>query len=125
MAQFRSLAAGMVFGAALSAGTAAWADSPAQNPAPDAPPSVSDPDLQHMDPHGGPVDIKINHAVTEQDLNAVNSGNTIQAGVVGSGAITLQDRALSEFSGIGNFVLNTGHNNNLQSTMSLTIVIGP
>ena len=62
-------------------------------------------------------------ALTEQDLTAVNTGNRISANTVGSGAISLQDNALSGFSGIGNFVMNTGHNNNLQSSMSVTIIV--
>ncbi|MDB5447144.1 MAG: hypothetical protein JWQ97_3835, partial [Phenylobacterium sp.] len=38
---------------------------------------------------------------------------------------SLQDSALSGFGGIGNIMMNTGANNNLQSTMSVTIVITP
>lgn len=62
-------------------------------------------------------------ALTAQDLTAVNTGNTVQADVVGSGAISLQGNALGGFAGMGNFVMNTGHNNNLQSTLSVTIVV--
>jgi hypothetical protein len=63
-------------------------------------------------------------ALTEQDLTAVNSGNQINAGVVESGSISFRDNALSGFNGIGNFVMNTGNNNNLQGSISVTIVIG-
>jgi hypothetical protein len=62
-------------------------------------------------------------AMTEQSLSAVNTGNTINATSLVSGAINLQDSALSGFSGIGNILMNTGANNNLQSTMSITVVI--
>jgi hypothetical protein len=62
-------------------------------------------------------------ALTDQDLTAVNSGNQINAANVGSGAISLQGGALSGFNGIGNFIMNTGHNNNLQSSMSVTIIV--
>jgi hypothetical protein len=62
-------------------------------------------------------------AVTEQSLSAINTGNTINAGSLVSGPISLQDSALSGFSGIGNILMNTGANNNLQSTMSVTVVI--
>ncbi len=62
-------------------------------------------------------------ALSTQDLTAVNSGNTVRADVVGSGPISLQGNALGGFSGVGNFVMNTGHNNNLQSSLSVTIVV--
>lgn len=65
------------------------------------------------------------NSLSNQDLTAVNSGNTITAGVVGSGAITLDGAALSGFAGVGNFLMNTGHNNNLQSNMNVTVIIGP
>lgn len=64
-------------------------------------------------------------SLTNQDLTAVNSGNSITANAVGSGAITLDGAALSGFAGIGNILMNTGHNNNMQSTMSVTVIIGP
>jgi hypothetical protein len=32
--------------------------------------------------------------------------------------------AFSGFDGVGNFVLNTGHNNNLQSSLNVSIVLG-
>jgi hypothetical protein len=64
-------------------------------------------------------------AMTEQSLSAVNTGNTINAGSLISGSISLQDSALSGFSGIGNIMMNTGANNNLQSTMSVTIIVTP
>ena len=54
-------------------------------------------------------------AVTDQDLTAVSTGNTINAASVGSGAISLSDNALAGFGGVGNFLMNTGHNNSLQS----------
>jgi len=63
-------------------------------------------------------------ALTEQDLTAVNSGNQVNADAVTSGAISFSDGALSNFAGIGNFVINTGHNNNLQGSLSVTIVVG-
>jgi hypothetical protein len=62
-------------------------------------------------------------ALSEQDLTAINTGNRIEAGTVGSGAISMSGSALSGFSGIGNFVMNTGHNNNLQGSINVTIVV--
>lgn len=62
------------------------------------------------------------HADSTQALNAVNSGNSITAGHVGSGDIALTEGAFAGFAGIGNFVINTGHNNNLQGSLSIMIV---
>ena len=64
-------------------------------------------------------------ALTNQDLTAINTGNTITATTVGSGNISLSGGALANFSGVGNFVMNTGHNNNLQSSMSVTVIMAP
>lgn len=67
----------------------------------------------------------IGAALTEQTLSAINTGNTIKADSVSSGAISLQDSALSGFAGIGNILMNTGHNNNLESNMSVTVIMTP
>jgi hypothetical protein len=64
-------------------------------------------------------------ALTEQSLSAINTGNTIKADTVGSGSIGLSGGALSGFAGVGNIMMNTGHNNNLESNMSVTILITP
>jgi uncharacterized membrane protein YqiK len=64
-------------------------------------------------------------SLTDQDLTAINAGNTITATTVGSGNISLSGGALSNFNGVGNFVMNTGHNNNLQSSMSVTVIVAP
>lgn len=64
-------------------------------------------------------------SLTEQDLTAVNTGNQINADNVGSGAINMSDAALAGFNGIGNFTFNTGHNNNLQSSLSVTVIVTP
>jgi hypothetical protein len=63
-------------------------------------------------------------SLTEQNLSATNSGQ-IQADVVGSGAIGIDGAAFSNFTGVGNFVMNTGHLNNIQSSLSVTIVPAP
>ena len=62
--------------------------------------------------------------ITAQNLNAINTGNTVSGVVVGSGEINIDSSAFSNFNGVGNFVLNTGHNNNLQSSLSVSIVLG-
>ena len=63
--------------------------------------------------------------VTEQSLAALNSNNSVTGETVGSGAINLSANAFDGYNGIGNFVLNTGHNNNLQGSLSVQVVITP
>lgn len=60
--------------------------------------------------------------LSEQDLTAVNNGNTITATTVGSGPITLGPGAFDGFAGVGNFVINSGHNNNLQGALTINII---
>ncbi len=62
------------------------------------------------------------YAGANQNLTATNTGNSIHAGTVGSGDITLTEGAFAGFSGIGNFVVNSGHNNNLQGSLSIIVV---
>lgn len=127
-----------VLGFALAA---AAATAEAAQTAPSAgPPSVSAPSTKvspagpgaRVEPeralgelNGRGVSVTDMNTVTDQNLTAVNTGNSITATNVGSGSISLQGDALSGFSGVGNFLMNTGHNNNLQSSMSVTIIIGP
>ena len=84
-------------------------------------PVVGDAALDAFNGRGAPINVGV--ALTEHDLTAINTGNTINAAFVSSGAINLQDSALSGFQGLGNLMMNTGHNNNLQSSLSVTIVI--
>lgn len=65
---------------------------------------------------------RISIALTEQDLNAVNHGNTVAAATVGSGQISIGPGAYEGFAGVGNFVINSGHNNNLQGALTINIV---
>jgi hypothetical protein len=60
-------------------------------------------------------------ALTNQSLSAVNSG-TVSADQLSTGNVTLQSNAFSGFNGVGNFVINTGNNNNLQGSLSVTII---
>lgn len=57
-----------------------------------------------------------------QALTATNSGNSITANRVDSGDISISDGAFAGFSGIGNFVVNSGHNNNLQGALTINVV---
>lgn len=63
--------------------------------------------------------------LSTQDLSATNSGNSVTADTVTNGDISFSPGALTGFSGVGNFVSNTGNNNNLQGSISITIVTTP
>lgn len=64
-----------------------------------------------------------NTVLTEQQLTATNSGNAVVAtGNIVTGDIAFSSTALSGFSGVGNFVVNTGNNSNLQGSINVTIV---
>jgi len=108
MKHFAILAIGI---ASLAAGHAFAAEKPA------LPPAVSSQDLAGM---SGGANTAV--ALTNQSLTAVNSGNSVTADALNTGAVTLQSGAFNGFNGIGNFVFNTGNNNNVQGTLSVTII---
>ena len=56
-------------------------------------------------------------ALSNQQLSASNSGS-IAADQVATGNV---DFSTGDYSGIGNFVVNTGNNNNLQGVISVNI----
>jgi hypothetical protein len=62
---------------------------------------------------------------TTQTLTAVNAGNSVNGDTIGSGAVNLGSGAFNGYDGIGNFVINTGHNNNLQGSISVSIAMTP
>lgn len=70
--------------------------------------------------HGrqGPVVI----AASDQLLLATNSGNSVNANTVTTGALRIDANAFAGFNGIGNFVMNSGNNNNLQGAITINIV---
>jgi hypothetical protein len=102
-----------------------YAEAPAQAPAPAA--AQGDEEilaadaLESMDGGTG-VDISV---ITQQTLTAINTGNVVTGYNVGSGGIEIGANAFSGFDGVGNFVFNTGHNNNLQSSMNVSIALAP
>jgi hypothetical protein len=61
-------------------------------------------------------------ALTNQNLDAVNAGNQVNADTITTGDINVPNGAFNGFNGVGNFVFNTGNNNNLQGTLSVTIL---
>lgn len=111
---------GLTFAVVLASASAASAQE-APSPAP-APAEVLS--LEDMDALAGGTGVTA-AVLTEQTLNAVNSGNSVTGNTVGSGQINVGANAFSGYSGVGNFVMNTGHNNNLQSSMSVSIVLAP
>lgn len=114
-------AAGLAFASAASAEEApsreaAQAEAPA-----DAEAVLSMEDLASLS-GGEALDVGV---LTNQTLTAINGGNTVSGHTVGSGQINIDAGGLSNFSGLGNFVMNTGHNNNLQSSLNVSIVLAP
>ncbi|MGZ3274411.1 MAG: hypothetical protein ACXU82_14655 [Caulobacteraceae bacterium] len=108
---------------AMAAG-ATYAQTASQPP-PHEPPArglakpVSDADLQGLS--GGQA-----IAVNEQQLKAITSDNSVNAlGSISNGPVNLSANAFSGFSGLGNFVINTGNNNTLQGSMSVNITMTP
>ena len=114
----------LVLTALAAAGTARAAPAPTPAPAPAAQPGawsaaahrVNETDLGSLSGGQGVM------AISEQQLKALNSGNEVNAQSVTNGAASVN---LSGFSGLGNFVVNTGNNNNLQGTMSVNITLAP
>jgi hypothetical protein len=74
--------------------------------------AVTDDDLLQL--RGGQAIV-----VGNQTLTAVTNGTF--NGNYAAGSVTLADNALSNFNGLGNLVINTGAQNNLQSAMNVTI----
>jgi hypothetical protein len=66
-----------------------------------------------------------NIAQSVQVLTATNAANNVNAETVVTGDVTLSPESFAGFSGIGNFLMNTGNNNNLQGSVSVVVVIPP
>jgi hypothetical protein len=84
-----------------------------------APQTMSQDDLAKM---SGGADVTVNEttALSNQELNAVSNNNTV-GGNLTTGQVTFAPGSLSDFAGIGHFVVNTGANNILQGTISVSI----
>lgn len=111
--------------AALAFAGAASAEETLSTPAPTA--TAADTELlslEDMDALSGGTGVQV-LVDTNQVLTATNTGNTVIGDTVGSGQVNIGSGAFSGYDGIGNFVINTGHNNNLQSSMNVTIVLPP
>ncbi len=71
------------------------------------------------DMSGGSDTVNV-EATSNQKLLANSHDNTIEAGTVNAGDVSFAG-SLGNFNGIGNFVVNTGMNNVLQGSISVTI----
>jgi hypothetical protein len=69
---------------------------------------------------GGDVHVE-DSIMSTQELTAVNSGNEI-IGNVHAGDVNLSNDALRGFTGVGNFVVNTGAQSNLQGSITINIL---
>jgi hypothetical protein len=64
----------------------------------------------------------VNLALSKQTLTALNTGNQVNGESIVTGNVNVDPSAFNGFNGIGNFVFNTGNNNNLQGSLSVTIL---
>jgi len=71
----------------------------------------------------GGANVTFEGAITNQDLSAVNTGNAISAAQVINGQVSIGPGAFSGFTGVGNFLMNTGNQNNIQGSLSINVVI--
>jgi hypothetical protein len=118
---------------AVIATVAALALAPAQPPtgaaaaaAPNSAAAVADGELQAARggsaiPSAPAVPLAVDSALSLQTLSGLVAGNTVVANTVQSGAINFDGQALSNFSGVGNFILNTGMNSLLQGSVNVTV----
>jgi len=117
---------GILFAAVLATAGAASAQEAALNAAA-SPASADETELLSMEDMGAlsggtGVEVVVD---TTQVLTATNSGNSVTGDTVSSGVVNIGSGAFSGYDGIGNFVINTGHNNNLQSSMNVSVVLTP
>jgi hypothetical protein len=79
--------------------------------------------LEELDGISG-GDAVIVESSTTQTLTATVSDNTIAAQSIETGDVNFAPNSLN-FHGIGNYVINSGNNNVLQGSLSVTIQSGP
>ena len=108
-------------GSLVCASVASAQELPASPAAADVTEVMSAADMEALSGGTG-VDIV---TITQQTLTATNNGNTVTGDTIGSGDANIGANAFSGFSGVGTFMINTGHNNNLQSSVNVSVVLGP
>lgn len=85
---------------------------------PKLPAALADAELSRLSGGASPTGA----AVTSQTVSALNANNSVNASSIITGQVSLQPGTFNGFNGIGNFVFNTGNNNNVQGTLSVTIL---
>jgi hypothetical protein len=80
--------------------------------------------LEEMESASGGQGVSV-EVLTRQQLSGTTSGNTVNAGTLTSGDVSFGADALDGFSGVGNFVINTGANNTLQGAINISVVTTP
>ncbi|MDE2464292.1 MAG: hypothetical protein KGO02_11340 [Alphaproteobacteria bacterium] len=83
--------------------------------------TISDSSLAQMHGRGGNIVYSVAGA---NNLNATIDGSSITAGGnVTNGSLSFSGNAMQNFSGLSNFVANTGNNNNLQAAMVVNVTL--
>ncbi|MFC3076722.1 hypothetical protein ACFODL_01335 [Phenylobacterium terrae] len=108
---------------ALASGPEEAAPAVAAQPAPDPAPQRRLLPEAELSAYNGGQDAGVQVQAT-QTLTATASGNSIGGDLL-SGDVNFSDGALDNFSGVGNVVINTGANSNLQGSVLVTVVGGP
>jgi hypothetical protein len=133
---------GLFSAAALVVGALATPALCAPQPAPVTSPAAASPfadaapvGADRLDARGGTntsgdtnttVNVSINgSAVGLQDLSGVNTGNAINAASVTNGDVNIGSGAFSGFNGVGNFVVNTGNQDNINGALIVNIMAAP
>jgi hypothetical protein len=90
----------------------------AEAQAPALPQALSADDLGKLSGGASPSGV----AISQSTLTAVNAGNAVNADNVVTGNISMAPGTFDGFNGVGNFVFNTGNNNNVQGSLNVTIL---
>jgi hypothetical protein len=85
---------------------------------PALPKALSSDDLSALSGGAGPSGV----AISQSTLTAVNAGNSVNAQSLVTGDVNVGAGAFNGFNGVGNFVFNTGNNNNVQGSLNITIL---
>jgi len=90
-------------------------------PAQHAPPRLDAAELEDSSGRAGVT----TEALSLQQLSGATTDVSVTAGSLTSGEVRFEGGALDGFSGIGNFVVNTGANNTLQGAINISIATVP
>jgi hypothetical protein len=92
-----------------------------------APAPIADAELAKMSGGQATLPTAVSMVLTNQSETATNSNNLVSTagGNVINGNVNLGQNAFQGFAGIGNFVINTGFQNNLVGNLSVAINMAP